>query len=198
MGHACTILTFPEKISKYEITKRCGRWATCNCDLEERGGFGYDYLDIRFTDKVFDSYDEASEYLEGTFGNYREIAVRYKQYPKMEPNKTMVSLQNRIKEYEDRIREIEKPHWATTSYEKIRCSNCGSTLATNYCGKSYNNYCPVCKADLRPKSLLDRMEKYIQTVNDLKEKLKAEQKKQNMKMASKAEYMWAVACEVHC
>lgn len=199
MGHNCTVLTFPEKMSNKEIRKNCARWATCNCDLEERGGYGFDDFDVNFTNKIFEDYDEAEEYLEDTFGHYRQIAVRYKKYPKVEKSKTELDLERRIEEYSTRICQIDCiPHYANTSYATIKCKHCGSALSTAYCGKTFNNTCPVCREDLRPESVLKKKESYQATVMELQKKLKAEVKRQNLKIASKVEYMWAVACEVHC
>lgn len=198
MGHCCDILTFPASMSTRKISKECGVWATNNCDLEETGGYGYDYLDVKFTDKVFNSYDEASEYLEGTFGDYRQIAVKYKKYPKVQQNKTIADLKRRISEYRIRCNELNNPHYANVKQATVKCKKCGSSLATNYCGRTYYNTCPVCRADLRPESTLKKLEDYEKTIIDLNKKLKDEEKKQNQKNISKAELMWAVACEVHC
>lgn len=198
MGHCCQILTFSEKVSKKEISERCGRWATCNCDLEERGGFGYDTLDVHFTEKIFDCYEDAEQYLESTFGDYREIAVRYKKYPKLEPNKAIEDLKRRLDEYQKRICKIDVPHYANVTQSTVKCKNCGSSLSTKYCGKTYNNLCPVCKAELRPESVMKKRDSYKKTLSELQQKLKAEDRKQNQKNASKAEMFWAVACEVHC
>jgi len=198
MGHACEILTFPVSMSREKISKECGRWATCNCDLEERGGCGYDSLDVKFTYETFDTYDEAEKYLEGTFGNYREIAVKYKKYPKVQPSKAITDLERRIEEYSKRCNELNKPHYANVTQKTVKCKICGSSLATEYCGQTYRNICPVCRADLRPDSILKKIDSYEATIIDLKKKLKDEEKKQNQKNAAKAEMFWAVACEVHC
>ena len=198
MGHACEILTFPEKISTREISKKCGEWATYNCDLQETGGFGYEYLNVNFTTRIFDSYEEAKKYLDGTFGNYREIAVRYKEYPKIQPNKTISDLERRIMEYATRITEIDEPHYKGVAQATVKCKSCGSSLSTKFCGKTYYNSCPVCRAELRPESIMKKRESYQNTMYDLKEKLKSEEKKQNQKNSTKAQLYWAVACEVHC
>ena len=198
MGHACSILTFPEKMSTREISKKCGEWATYNCDIQERGGRGYDYLDVNFTSKVFDSYEEAENYLVDSFGNYRELAVRYKKYPKIKENKAIADLDRRIAEYNARCYELNKPHYANVTQKTVKCKKCGSSLATEYCGETYRNTCPVCRADLRPESVLKKIEDYEKTIQDLKNRKRNEEKKQNQKNASKAELMWAVACEVHC
>ena len=198
MGHACEILTFPASMPTSKISAECGEWATYNCDLQERGGRGYDYLDVRFTDRVFDSFDEAEDYLNGTFGNYRQIAVKYKKYPKIQPNKAIADIEKRIEDYSKRCNELNKPHYANVKQATVKCKYCGSSLATRYCGTSYRNICPICRADLRPESTLKKLADYENTISDLKKKLKDEEKKQNQKNAAKAELMWAVACEVHC
>lgn len=198
MGHACQILTFPVTMSTRKISAECGEWATYNCDLQERCGRGFDYLDVRFTDKVFNSYDEAEEYLNSTFGNYREIAVKYKKYPKVQPNKNIADLERRIDEYSKRCNELNKPHYASVTQKTVKCKSCGSSLATEYCGKTYRNICPICRADLRPESVLKKLADYEKTIQDLQKRKKEEEKKQNQKNARKAELMWAVACEVHC
>ena len=198
MGHACSILTFPEKMSNKEISKKCGEWATYNCDLQERGGYGYDYLDVRFTNKIFDCYEDAEKYLNDTFGCYSEIAVRYKKYPKVQPNKAISDLERRIMEYATRITEIDELHYKGVTQATVKCKKCGSSLSTEYCGKTYHNSCPVCRAELRPESTMKKRESYQKTMKDLKEKLRSEEKKQNLRNAAKVEYYWAVACEVHC
>lgn len=199
MGHACSILSFSEKMSNKEIRKECAYWATCNCDLEERGGYGFDDFDVNFTNKIFEDYDEAVEYLEDTFGHYGQTAVRYKKYPKIEKSKTELDLERRIEEYSKRIHAIDfTPHYAKVSQATVKCKHCGSSLSTAYCGKTFNNICPICKNDLRPESVLKKKESYQQTVMELQKKLKTEVKRQNLNIASKVEYMWAIACEVHC
>ena len=198
MGHACEILTFPVSMPTKKISAECGEWATYNCDLQERGGRGYDYLDVRFTDRVFNSFDDAKEYLDGTFGNYRQIAVKYKKYPKVEPNKVITDLDRRIDEYNKRCNELNKAHYAKVAQKTVKCKKCGSSISTEYCGRTYYNSCPVCRADLRPESVLKKLADYEKTINDLKKRRKEEEKKQNQKNVSKAELMWAVACEVHC
>lgn len=197
MGHCCQILTFSDRESKTNISRQCGTWANRNCDHEENPS-GYEYLDVRFTDRIFDSFDEAEDYLKETFGNYRQIAVRYKKYPKVEPSKVITDLERRISEYRIRCNELNKPHYANVKQSTVKCKACGSSLATRYCGLSYRNTCPVCRADLRPESTMKKLADYEKTINDLNKKLKDEEKKQNQRNASKAELMWAVACEVHC
>lgn len=199
MGHAIAMLTFEENTPKSKIQERCDNWGNSNCNIEERGyalqGLGYS---INFTSRVFNSYNEAYDYLDTTTGNYRQTAVKYKVYPKVEPSSTILDLERRIKEYKNRIAELNKPHYANVKQATVKCKKCGSSLATSYCGRTYYNQCPICKEDLRPESTLQKIEQYNNTIKELEQKRVDEIKKQNAKNESKVTYMWMVCCEVHC
>lgn len=199
MGHACQILTFKETTSKRTIAAECTEWGDYNCDPYEHGGHcDCGGIEPYYTNRLFDSYEEAVEYLDKTFGNYRQTAVRYKKYPTTKPTKAMEDLKRRISEYEARIAELNKPHYAFVKVKTVKCKCCGAVLPTAYCGKSYHNNCPVCKSDLRPETSLSKIDNYKATIKELTAKLKAEQKKLDAKNEKKATIYWAVACEVHC
>lgn len=199
MGHAIQMLTFPAEMSRDKIKAECNEWGSCNCDPYERGGFhGGLPSEVKFTDRLFDNYDAAYEYLEGTTGSYREIAVKYLEYPPMKPSKAAEDLDRRITEYHKRINALDAPHYKGVKQATVKCKHCGSSLATKFCGDTYRNTCPVCRADLRPQSVLDKIDSYTATVKDLKKKLKAEVDKQNMKNRKSAKVRWMVCCEVHC
>lgn len=82
MGHAQEILTFSGDKDKSYITSVCTEWGNYNCDPHEHG-VNCDCGGIfpNFTTMVFDHYEDAENYLNETFGNYRQIAVQYKKYP---------------------------------------------------------------------------------------------------------------------
>ena len=198
MGRVAEILTFPVNTDKREIIYECDEWARANADYRESGGRGLP-SPVQFTqNKTFDSYDEAAKYLEGTYGRYREIAVMYKQWP--EPKKTMAleTLEKRIREAYVSIREIEdKPHYKGTKQSSVTCKKCGSRISTEYCGWTYTNFCPVCKSDLRPASVLEQISKKKEAYAALKAKYADEKKKAQKKASAKPDIFWAVACEVH-
>lgn len=199
MGHACSILTFKETESKKNIQAECDEWGNYNCDPQERGGcFGGLQSPINFTSLVFEDRDAAEEYLNKTFGKYRQTAVRFKKYPGIEPSAEMKDLERRIGEYQKRIAELDKPHYAGVKQATVKCKTCGSSLATAFCGSSYRNYCPVCRADLRPASTLEKREKYSETLKDLSARLKKAERENERKSKKAPEMYWAVACEVHC
>lgn len=204
MSHACEILTFKASMSKRAISDRCDEWANHNCDPWEHGGH-YDcgglYGGVRFTSKVFNTEREAMEYLQSTFGNYSQIAVQYKVPLGKAPSPTQKLLAARKKAGDcyQRLRAFDKPHYAGVSSKTVTCKKCGSSLATAFCGKSYNNNCPVCRADLRPPSTLEALAKAQQNYKQATKELEALERGFETKQTSqKYELYWAVACEVHC
>lgn len=78
MGHACSILVFPVTMSKDEIQNRCYRWQSSNADLYECGPDG-PREEVYWTSRTFPDRKSAEEYLDGTFGNYDQTAVRFKE-----------------------------------------------------------------------------------------------------------------------
>lgn len=191
------MLSFPITKDRKKIQSECDEWGSANRDWLEGGSGGLPYA-IKFTDKMFEDYDDAYDYLEKNTGNYKELAVKYKQYPRVTPSKTMADTKRRIDEYANRLVELNKPHYKGVKQATVKCKHCGSSIATKYCGNTWVNNCPVCKTDLRPQSTLDKIKKYNATLSELRKKLREEEKKQNKKLAAKAEIFWLVCCEVHC
>ena len=197
MGHTIEMLSFDAAMDRKQIQKKCDIWGDHHADLEERGwcmgqGLG---SPVRFTDLVFDSEEEASEYLIKTTGNYRQTAVKYKVHPEVKKTKAMEDLERRVGEYRIRIADLNKPHYMGVKQATVKCNSCGSSLATAYCGKTYNNSCPVCRAELRPQSILQKREQYGSTLRELEKRLAAEEKKNVRKEQCKL--FWMVCCEVH-
>ena len=198
MGHACGILTFDTQ-DRNMIRTECDRWAAANADYEETHGMGTLPGPIKFTSLIFDTYREAEEYLDGTFGDYRQTAVQYRSYPEAPAEtKVMQDLSRRCNEYRERIRELEKPHYAGVTSKTVKCKKCGSSLSTEYCGKTWYNNCPVCRTELRPQTVIDKIVKYKAIIDELEKKRQEEEKKQLLKQKAKSKLKWAVACEVHC
>lgn len=133
MGHAIQILTFDEKMDKKKIQARCDEWGDRNCSLEERGcydgklgeftsgRFGGLGSSVKFTDRLFDNYEDAEEYLMTTTGWYRQTAVRYKSYPKVKPNKAISDLESRIMEYRRKIEVLNQPHYMGVKQATVKC-----------------------------------------------------------------------------
>lgn len=199
MGHARHTFTFSLKTSEKAIVETVTDWSYENVDLREIGvPSRREYsIDVWFErNKVFNSFDEAAEYAGKAWRD--AVAVKYKEYPPFKPTKAMDELTRRISEYDSRIAALDKPHYANVKQTTVKCKCCGAVLPTEYCGKSYKNNCPVCRADLRPDSALSKLNSYKKTVADLRKRLGEETKKINAKNASKAVIKWCVCCDVHC
>ena len=199
MGHACQIKTFDATMSKGAIQAECDEWGNYNADLEERcgclDGLGFP---IRFTDKVFDSEKDAFEYLNGTFGNYSQTAVRYRSYKGVVPTKKKTELTTRLFKAKERLSELNKDHYVGVTYKTVKCKCCGSSFATEYCGRSWHNRCLVCNTDLRPQSKLDAIDSCKKTILGIENSIEEENRKIREKNKKNSTLRWAVACEVHC
>ena len=72
----------------------------------------------------------------------------------------------------------------------VSCKKCGSKIATGYL---HSNYCPVCREDLRPKSLLDS----IKSMHDRRDELDKKIREATIKASKKAPLYWLVKIEYH-
>lgn len=196
MGHMVDFLKFDIKTSKTAIENSASEWCTRNADQWETGG-NYIAADVRFLDRTFDNYEEAEEWLDKQSGNYYSYAVKYKDYSKVKSSKTLDNAKTKHKKAFDSYYELSnKVHYSNIKSKTIKCKCCGSVLATEYCGRTYKNNCPVCKTDLRPQTVLDKIAKLKADVATAEQKVNEETKKQQAK--SKYELKYLVLVEVHC
>ncbi|MCR5480099.1 MAG: hypothetical protein K6F27_09630 [Ruminococcus sp.] len=205
-------LSFDISEKKSNIQYECDEWGEEYRDHAESGNYGLP-RPVTFIDRVFDDYDSAQRFLEEKSGHYYEYAVKYKKYPvtEMKPSKAMQDFERRISEYYDRLKELNKAHYEGCKQKTVKCKKCGSSLATKYCGsnkgllgigddKGYKNECPVCGAELRPMSILNKIYSYSEKINELKRKLEAETQKRNKDIekinSNGVQLRWLVCCEV--
>lgn len=177
----------------------CDGWADEHADPMEHVANSGLSAKISFRDDLtFDNFEKAKEFLESIPDSYHATAVKYYDFKEPLENKNTQELSRRIAEYKERVDKIETTaHFANIKSQFIKCKNCGSTIATAYCGKSWRNNCPVCRNDMRPVTELNKLEKYKETINELKEKLTIETEKLQAKQKKNAIIKWAVHCEVH-
>ncbi len=203
MGHAFEILTFSENTPKSTIIAECNSWASYNVDrYESDPSDGLPYP-VNFTDMVFDSYKDAEAYLNThSLRDYKELAVKFKAPKKnaVKTSKPIMDKRAKITKYQDLYRQLDnKVHYAGVKSKTIKCRNCAAILPTLYIKKTFTNKCPVCRSDLRPATVTDKLNKYMQEIKKLNAELKELEALEEKKAISKGfEYKWAVACEVHC
>ena len=82
-------------------------------------------------------------------------------------------------------------HFANAKSEYIGCKNCGSKIARKYLRR---NFCPVCDADLRPETTLNRIAALRTKAEKSSDALKAELTKQALKAKN---VRWLVKIEFH-
>lgn len=82
-------------------------------------------------------------------------------------------------------------HFANAKAEYIGCKNCGSKIARKYLRR---NFCPVCNADLRPETTLNRIAALKEKADKSSDTLKAELTKQAMKAKN---VRWKIKIEFH-
>jgi len=199
MGHACEILVFKENEKKEKIIKECTEWGNRNVDPWEHGG-NYDCggLVPHFKNLIFDTYEEAEDYLEkNSFGEYGQMAVKFRKPINYKQSKSTENLKIKWKKLFDEAYQLKtKVHYKDVKSKTIKCKHCGAVFPTEYCGKTWANTCLVCKNDLRPETVLNKIKELEQKRNDAEAKYKKKENEEKQK--SKQEIYWAVACEVHC
>ena len=198
MGHACQILTFKETTNKKTIAAECTEWGDRNVDPWEHGGnCDCGGISPYYTNRIFDTYEEAAEYLEGTFGNYRQTAVKFKKPINAKISKTTINAKEKYNKVAKEFNDLKnKIHYKGIKSKTVKCKHCGAVLPTEYCGKSWYNTCLVCKHDLRPETVLNKIKTLEAKKNAAEEVYKNKEKQDKQK--AKQEIYWAVACEVHC
>ena len=77
-----------------------------------------------------------------------------------------------------------------TKSKHVACKYCGSRLATAHIR---SNFCPLCRADLRPASARNAIATSEKMIKDIDEKIKTMERKQTKKSKIK----WLVKIEYH-
>ena len=84
----------------------------------------------------------------------------------------------------------------------MRCPTCGSKINLRYMAKNArygyaDHLCPVCRGELRSKTVVDRIEKFEAKIEELKSQIKDEEQNMSMKVSSKAPVKWLIKYEYH-
>lgn len=195
MGHAIEFLDFEVTTSHREIQDRCDMVAI------EEGDYHHKLNEnIQFIDKCFDIESDAYDYLDNLCDNknhyYENYAVKYKDLGRFTPSAKLRELEGKCeKKSQEYIDFANKGHFDNVKSATIGCSHCGSKIATAYLkGK---NCCPVCKAELRPASTLERIEKMRNAYIELQKKCKDLEKKERIAKSKNAKERWLVRIEYH-
>lgn len=188
--HEYYFKSFEKKESKKEIEKFMNRVAINNSEYHNEIGH------IKFYDKTFLNYDEARSFLEGLgYTDYIQAAVKYYDTENVKLPKKYIDKYESIINMKNNLNSLNTtPHFINVKSNLITCKNCGSKIASSYMSKT--NRCPVCHHDMRPQSLLDRIENKRQKINLEVNKLDRE-KNEYFKKQKNMPVKWLVKIEYH-
>ena len=154
---------------------------------------------IKWDDKrVFNSYDEAYDFLESTDnGWYDNRAVVYldTSHVKKE-SKKLNDLRRRLKEWTDRRSSlITTFHFSEAKSALISCKSCGSKIAIKYMRKTNN--CPVCRNSMLPDTKQAQLKRCDEMIENLQKEIRSEENSLHKKAINKAKKMWLVYFDYH-
>lgn len=184
--HNIIYRSYPEKSTHESIIRECLKIVRSNGDR-------YGTTGIRFLEgSICDNRESAIDYIAARDrGDYDGLAVRYYEFGKVPETKRVTDLRAKFAEVEKARREFQAAHLpAVAKAEYVGCRNCGSKVNREYLRHCL---CPVCHTDLRSSSVLERLRKYENQLNDLQEKINAEL----LKSREKASVLWLVKFEYH-
>lgn len=183
--HNLIFREYPLNTSEANIRKEVNAYVRSHGD-------GYGTGNIRFYyEKEFNTYEEAEEYLYHLDGWYVGAAVKYRNYRDVKDTAEITRLRKQIKDTRERSAAFEKSHRVYDfKADFIGCRKCNSKINRTYIR---GNVCPICHADLRSQSILDKLKGYQDKIDELEKRIIQEQTKQK----EKAQVLWLVKFEYH-
>jgi len=209
MGHLVNCFSYSygktenqQKENKQMIGYEADQWSIHNSDYHQQLSSRIDFN----SNRVFESYDEAREYLENHSGFYYQGAVLFKSYEKKSNSKSdkikkkmgenhekRMAMYNAMKEY------VAKNDVKNRKSVYVGCPKCGSKLHKDYIrlgSKSQN--CPLCGENLFSDTVKARIEKYETDLKNMGKQFKELQKQlAEAEKTGKFDLKWCVKVECH-
>ena len=191
MGHAVEYYEFNESTNQKTIEREMNEIAADYGDYHH--GLN---SPIRWIDHICTDRDKAHEYIVShDKGFYDQLAVKFREYPKCEPTKALLNLEERMQKERDKRDTYEKVHSiAAFKVEYIGCSNCGSKLKRTLLR---GNMCPLCGTELRSKTTMETIQRYNDNIKKIAQQIKEEERKINKKNEKNSKIKWLVKIEYH-
>ena len=193
MGHNIHHRVYDENVNKKDVQAYWDKYASMEDWQEGCSGL---VRDIRWIDHICKDREEAEAYIESHDRKwYDQLAVKFREYPSIEPSKTLLSLRQRRSAESLKYQEYAKSHSVSTfKAEYIGCPSCGSKLKRTLL-KSES--CPLCRAELRSKTTIETLDRYSKNITELDKQIITEEKKLDEKNIKKAKIKWLVKIEYH-
>ena len=186
-----------------KTANRAGILAEISEEVERNGDARAPYNESHMTwheSPVYADREAAERAIEGfDKGFYDDHAVLFHDCDDAKPTAAVERLEERIwAERQKKLAYIDAHRVKSRKSESITCPKCGSRIMLAFYREVrepefYKGSCPVCNADMRPKSTLERIDAYDARIAELKERL-AEEKR---KGCEKAPVKWLVKFEYH-
>lgn len=197
MGHCIEYFDFDIKVDKETIEREMNQRAREDGDYHN--GLN---APIRWLTGICEDREQAYERIQSNDkGWYDQLAVQYKAYPpaKLGESKAIANLRERIAKEKAKYADYEKAHSIKTfKAEFVGCPHCGSKLKKEL---MRSEMCPLCRTDLRSKTTLDTLARYMNNIKELEKTLQKaiteETRKLNAKNEKVAKVKWLVKIEYH-
>ena len=190
MGHAIEHIVVDKKEQIMSVAKR---FASANVDRQENPHGEYHGNMTIHDYPIYESHADALWAIrQYDKGFYSDHAVRYKDKSSLKPTKAMLEIEERRQRNRTEKKSYIEAHSVCNRKSAfVGCKRCESKIATKYLNK---DFCPVCGKDLRAQYVIDRLKKYDEDFEKLRERYEELEKKQT----GKCPIRWLVKVEVHC
>lgn len=196
MSHNIEYYEYPENVDKKKVASDLDNYVR-HAAWQEGGHLN----EIRWYDaEPCASREDAEVFIQEHDHNWYDcIAVRYREPILDKPSKTYVELMGRKKKADERYAKASAEVYASTVQSAyIGCKHCGSKVNRQYLLRQTIgvrvNACPVCRADLRPASKLENIQKASEAVEAICKKLQEESRRMSKK---NGQVKWLVKIEYH-
>lgn len=147
---------------------------------------------------VLTSRQEAEKYMEeNNLDNSRDYSygVRFLHHDKDANSAKREDLIRRIMETSKKKTEFDKSHSVRTfKAEYIGCPSCGSKLKRTLLN---SDLCPLCRTDMRSKTVHDSLIKYDEKIESLRKQVEEEENRINEKRKKEGKEYWLIAANVY-
>lgn len=203
MGHNINYITADRNVKKSSVLAEID-YEVEHVDWEEGGRYHGNLT--WHDDKVYPDEAAAHKAIE-EFDNgwYDDHAVLFHDTHAVEqkPTKKLETLRKRLENEKQKRDDYIASHRVTDrKSEFMGCPTCGSKINLRYMSKNvrygYSDHlCPVCRGELRSKTVVDRIEKFEAKIEELKGQIKDEEQSMSLKVSSKAPVKWLIKYEYH-
>lgn len=147
---------------------------------------------IEFKDtKIFDTQEEAEEYLDNSRFEHDSIGVLFNDYSGINiKSAKLISLEQDLEETNNKLRNYRKEHSVKNfKAEFITCKKCGSRI-----NKKYIQFemCPLCDNSFKSETVKKTINNYLTKMEKINDLIKVERNKLERKLKKDAKVKWLV------